>query len=307
VAFVPHKSKSAERGRVADRDSGARSALSGALPRAGYKVTEAKSGAEALRKLKLTSFALAFLDVRAAEPTSLNVAPKTRAARSRAKIIILMPENTSENVLGNLRDHAYGYLCRPFPPGEAVELADRALRKNAVPPIEVIPRARQWVELLLPCTREAAEQIQSFLIKLECDLPEEMRRNVGLALRELVLNAAEWGGKFNPQRKVRIAQMHTSRMLIYRVADPGPGFSFEGLTHASMGNTAESIANTADVRERMGIRPGGFGIAMARAIADELLYNEAQNEVILVKFTPMPVGVTAPRRPERFAIAVLAG
>jgi NAD(P)H-flavin reductase len=32
------------------------------------------------------------------------------------------------------------------------------------------------------------------------------------------------------------------------------------------------------------MRPGGFGIAMARAIADELLYNEAQNEVILIKY-----------------------
>ena len=282
---MPRKSKSAERVLVADQDNDARSALSGALHRAGYKVTKAKSEAEALRKLKLTSFALAFLDIRIAEPISLNVASKTRGVRSRAKIIIMMPENTSENLLQDLRDHVYGYLCRPFPPGEGVELANRALRKNAIPSIEMISARPHWVELLLPCTREAAEQIQSFLIKLECDLSEEMRRNVGLALRELVLNAVEWGGKFDPQRKVRIAQMRTSRMLIYRVADPGAGFSFEGLTHAFTGNTAESIANTADVRERMGIRPGGFGIAMARAIADELLYNEKQNEVILVKFT----------------------
>jgi hypothetical protein len=32
------------------------------------------------------------------------------------------------------------------------------------------------------------------------------------------------------------------------------------------------------------MRPGGFGIAMARAMADELLYNEAQNEVIFIKY-----------------------
>jgi DNA-binding response OmpR family regulator len=284
---VARKSKPAERVLVADEDSVGRSAIAGALRRAGYKVSETSSRSEAVRKLKQMSFALAFLDIRIAEPTSLDGTPKNRAARSRAEIIIMMPENTSENLLRNLRDHAYGYLCRPFPPGEAVELADRALRKNVIPPIEVISARPQWIELLLPSTREAAEQIQSFLIKLECDLREEMRRNVGLALRELMLNAVEWGGKFDPQRKVRIAQMRTSRMLIYRVADPGPGFSFEGLAHASMGNTAESIANTAEVRERMGIRPGGFGIAMARAIADELLYNEAQNEVILVKFTAL--------------------
>jgi hypothetical protein len=31
------------------------------------------------------------------------------------------------------------------------------------------------------------------------------------------------------------------------------------------------------------LRPGGYGIAVSQAIADEVLYNEAQNEVILSK------------------------
>ena len=33
-----------------------------------------------------------------------------------------------------------------------------------------------------------------------------------------------------------------------------------------------------------GIRPGGFGILMAKAKVDELIYNEARNEVIFVKY-----------------------
>jgi len=48
------------------------------------------------------------------------------------------------------------------------------------------------------------------------------------------------------------------------------------------------------VRDRMGIRPGGFGIAMTRAIADELLYNEAQNEVLFIKHLPEPASVPLP-------------
>ena len=38
------------------------------------------------------------------------------------------------------------------------------------------------------------------------------------------------------------------------------------------------------VREELGIRPGGFGLLMTKAAADELFYNEAQNEVIFVKY-----------------------
>jgi hypothetical protein len=38
------------------------------------------------------------------------------------------------------------------------------------------------------------------------------------------------------------------------------------------------------IRDQLKIRPGGFGIAMSRAMTDELLYNEAQNEVIFIKY-----------------------
>lgn len=73
-------------------------------------------------------------------------------------------------------------------------------------------------------------------------------------------------------------------MLMFRIADPGPGFSFEGLSHAAVGQPeSEPIAHMS-VREELGIRPGGFGLLMTKAAADELLYNEAQNEVIFVKY-----------------------
>ena len=38
------------------------------------------------------------------------------------------------------------------------------------------------------------------------------------------------------------------------------------------------------VREERGIRPGGFGILLTKAAADELLYNEVQNEVMFIKY-----------------------
>ena len=73
-------------------------------------------------------------------------------------------------------------------------------------------------------------------------------------------------------------------MLMFRIADPGPGFSFEGLSHAAVGQPeSEPIAHMS-VREERGIRAGGFGILMTKAAADELLYNEAQNEVMFVKY-----------------------
>jgi anti-sigma regulatory factor (Ser/Thr protein kinase) len=34
----------------------------------------------------------------------------------------------------------------------------------------------------------------------------------------------------------------------------------------------------------MGLRPGGLGLVMTRAIVDDLIYNEKRNEVVLVKY-----------------------
>jgi CheY-like chemotaxis protein len=269
---------------VADDDRPTRFAISSMLKKAGYAVTAVKDGAEALRNIQQTKFDLAFLDIWMPELTGLEVLARVRAGESHPKIVIMTSDGTPETLLRAIREQAYEYLKKPFPPKEAVEVAQRVLKQDASPPIEVISARPHWVELLIPCTREAAERIQSFLMRLEADLPDDLRNTIGMAFRELLLNAVEWGGKLDPNRKVRIAHVRSSRMLLYRVADPGLGFSFKGLTHAAVGQPAEEPIAHVTIRDQLGIRPGGFGIAMTRAMADELIYNEAQNEVIFIKY-----------------------
>jgi anti-sigma regulatory factor (Ser/Thr protein kinase) len=111
-----------------------------------------------------------------------------------------------------------------------------------------------------------------------------------------LLNAVEWGGKLDPTRKVRIAHIRCARMLLYRIADPGSGFTFKNMAYASLSATKpEELTAVALEREKRGMRPGGFGIAITRAIADEVVYNEKQNEVVFIKYiTPE----TAPGMPD---------
>ena len=277
---------------VADDDRTTRFAVSSMLKKAGYAVTAAKDGAEALRNIQRKTFDLAFLDIWMPGLTGLEVLARVREGESHPKIIMMTSDATPENVLRAIREQAYEYLSKPFPPKEAVEVAERALKQNASPPIEVISAKPHWVELLIPCTREAAERIQSFLMKLEADLPDHLRDTIGLAFKELLLNAVEWGGKLDPNRKVRIAHVRSSRLLLYRVADPGPGFSFKDLTHAAVGHPADEPIAHVNIRDQLGIRPGGFGIAMIRAMADELLYNETQNEVIFIKYLTVPTAAS---------------
>jgi hypothetical protein len=69
-------------------------------------------------------------------------------------------------------------------------------------------------------------------------------------------------------------------MLIYRIADPGEGFDIERLRHAAISNPEHDPIHHLVVREEKGLRPGGFGLAMTRSFVDELIYNEARNEVL---------------------------
>ena len=58
--------------------------------------------------------------------------------------------------------------------------------------ITVISAQPAWLEVSAPCTGEAADRIQSFVPRLEMDLPQDVRESTGLAFRELLLNAVEW-------------------------------------------------------------------------------------------------------------------
>ena len=58
----------------------------------------------------------------------------------------------------------------------------------------------------------------------------------------------------------------------------------EELPHAAISNPAESPVEHVEVRERLGMRPGGFGLLMTRQLVDEMIYNEVGNEVLLIKY-----------------------
>jgi CheY-like chemotaxis protein/anti-sigma regulatory factor (Ser/Thr protein kinase) len=269
---------------IADDDAATRHGVAKLLENAGYDVSEAADGNAALSAIQEKRYDLVFLDIWMPHLSGLEVLARIRTGTSRPKVIVMTSDDTSETLLRAVKEQAYDYLSKPFPLRQAIEVAQSALSADQEPVIEVLSARPHWVELLIPCTREAAERIQIFMMKLEADLPDTVRETIASSFRELLLNAIEWGGQLDPNRKVRIASVRSPRMLMFRIADPGPGFSFEGLSHAAVGQPESEPVAHMSVREEHGIRPGGFGILMTKAAADELLYNEVQNEVMFIKY-----------------------
>ncbi|UCF39216.1 MAG: response regulator [Acidobacteriota bacterium] len=258
---------------------------SSALERRGYEVEEAINGALALDKLRSNNYDLVISDVWMPGINGIELLAESRTLTQPPKFIVITADHTSETLLKVIREQAYRYLMKPFRIEHLLETVQEALECcHPVHPIEVISAKPDWVELLVPCHLPTIERIHEFIKTMEIDLPDETRDSVAIAFRELLLNAAEWGGKFDSDLNIRVSCLRTGRMILYRVKDPGMGFSLKELHHAAISNPDNSPFEHMKFREEKGLRPGGFGIMTVRALSDELIYNEQHNEVVYIKY-----------------------
>jgi len=257
------------------------------LEDAGYDVTPATNGTEALSYLDQRRFDLMLLDIWMPEMSGLDVLNElgNGAARSKPKVVVMTADDTPQTLVDAVRHQAYQYVAKPVEPEDLLAVVEKAIQKTEPPPpIRVLSAKPHWIELGVPCERDAVERIQSFLSRLDADLETGAREAIGRVFREMLLNAIEWGGKLDPTREVRVTYLRAKKMILYRIADPGEGFRFEELDHAAISNPEDNPMGHMEARTTKGIRPGGFGILMSQSLADELLYNEARNEVVFVKY-----------------------
>jgi CheY-like chemotaxis protein/anti-sigma regulatory factor (Ser/Thr protein kinase) len=270
---------------VCDDDATTREMVQGILKSGGFGVATAADGQAALRALRKSKFDLVLLDIWMPKISGLDLLELLHDEPYIPKIVVMTSDQTSETLLRALRSRVFQFLAKPVEAEPLLRLVNDALSAEpSTPPIEVLSATTSWVELLVPCERLIVHRVQSFLSRLESDLPQEQRESIGLAFRELLNNAIEWGGRLDPNQKVRISYVRTERALLYRIDDPGPGFRPEDLKHAAINNPLDDPLAHTQAREEKGLRPGGLGLLLTKSLVDELVYNEAHNQVVLIKY-----------------------
>ena len=268
---------------VVDDDRASRHLTESLLKREGWKVTGAKDGVDALKLLRTRRFTLMLLDVWMPRMNGLELLEQLRTLEHRPRVVVMTSDETPATLLQAVRDQAFTYVHKPVDAELLIEKERLAIAEPETRPIEVISARPEWVELILPCTREAANRLQGVMAHLDTDLPAELRDSIAYAFRELLLNAVEWGGKLDPKHTVRISYLRAKRMVMYRIVDPGAGFNIDNLPHAAISHPDSPIAHM-EVRDAKGLRAGGFGLLTVQSSVDELLYNEKRNEVVFVKY-----------------------
>jgi anti-sigma regulatory factor (Ser/Thr protein kinase)/ActR/RegA family two-component response regulator len=246
----------------------------------------AHGSADAMRKLRHTCYSVVITDPKTGIEEDLALLAEMRNLRPGVRVIVLAEKSTPEEIIAALR--ARVFLCKtaPFDPVEIADYAAQAATSSdALVGIEVLSARRDWVSLRINSRILSAERLIAFLTEMQTGLPEAPREELMMAFREILMNAMEHGAGFRPGKVIDVAAVHTARSIVFYVHDPGSGFRWETIKHAAVANPEGDLTHHVEVRDEKGMRPGGFGILIAKGVVNELIYSEVGNEVLMIKYT----------------------
>lgn len=282
---APSSMRARRRILIVDDDPAARELLTVILDCDEWQVESAPDGESALRRVEAGRFDLILTDIHMPGMDGLTLLRRIHEIVPGAPVIVMTADNIPSNVAGALRGQAFGYITKPISSEGVLGAVQRALESSEESnDIEVISSLPNWISLQVRCKMSTAERLLMFLREMESALGPDDREMIGMAFRELLMNAIEHGGHFDPEQKVTVTYIRAAHAIIYHLHDPGPGFSMTDLPHAAISYGPDQPVAHLENRAKRGIRPGGFGIMLTRNFADELLYSEKANEVMFIKY-----------------------
>lgn len=215
---------------------------------------------------------------------------KIRRVRPHTRLIILTDQSTPADVVESMREHAFSYFSKPFSMDALALMIRMAIEDPCWDDgIDIISATPEWIRVFARCDLKTADRVLQFFDEI-AELPNPEKHAVGMAFREMLLNAIEHGGKFDPSKQVEIGYVRARHMVTCRITDPGDGFTLDEIPHAAVANPSDDPVRHIEYRESQGMRPGGFGVLLAQKLVDELIYGQQGNDVLLVKY----IGIDTP-------------
>jgi anti-sigma regulatory factor (Ser/Thr protein kinase) len=249
-----------------------------------HEIQRCEGDIEALQFLREHPVDVVLTDPETSISEDLAVVCELSAVRPGLRAIVLAPAATNAEVIAALRAHAFACFTAPLETAGIVYMVVAALDTSSWRNgIEVVSGLPHWLTLRVSCGLITADRLMTFMSELREAVPDHQRDLLIAAFRELLLNAMEHGAGFDPDKVIEVTAAKTARAIVYHFRDPGCGFDLADLKHAAELQSSEAVLATALHRAELGLRPGGFGMLIARQVADELVYNERSNEVLLIK------------------------
>jgi anti-sigma regulatory factor (Ser/Thr protein kinase) len=195
-------------------------------------------------------------------------------------IVMVTARTAHQDMVKGLAVGANEYVTKPFTLDQLNAAIDRALAWR-----DELCRCGAKEEIHFELKSDACflEELNHMLsnLFLYSGLASDAIRQLTTAIREMGMNAIEWGHRKQGDLLVNITYRIDKDRVVIVIRDSGPGFNPARVPHAA---DPEDPVKHMEVRDALGLRVGGFGILMARGLVDELQYNDTGNEVRLVKY-----------------------
>ena len=247
-----------------------------------YSVVTASSGEEGLERYAAEPFDAVICDLALPGMDGFEVIRRIRERDPAAQVLVITGQDTQARLLAALRENIVDFLAKPFELEDLLAAVANVVAREEG--IEVVSANPQWIELRVPASFQVVARLGKFFEQLHAEIDAVTRTEISIAFRELLNNAIEHGCEGDARRRITVCYLRLSQLILYRIQDPGRGFRLEELAHAAITNPDEEPFQHLEVREASGKRPGGFGILLARGIADELIYNQRGNEVVFARY-----------------------
>lgn len=282
---------------VVDDDDSTRRMLELALSRKGYEVESVGGGEAAIRRLRERPFDITVADIHMPGVDGLALAEIARSIRPEMGLVLITGFGTEESVMRAFRGGAAAFLRKPLSlpvlyrtirlvaestadlPPQPVELGFGRGPEEAVVLLGLEVDDEGWVNFTAPSHRAFLDRFANLCELLlarglDTDTVEEIR----VAILELGSNAIEWGHSSDVTRPMKLSARLLSDRIVVVVEDCGTGFRREDVP-----DPAKDARGLQRDRQAAGKRPGGYGIALVKALTDSLVYNERGNLVAMVK------------------------
>ena len=256
--------------------------LAAALERGRHELEFCGGSAEAIRRVRQHAIDVVVTDEATSVDEDLALVAELRLIRP-VSVIVLAPDATQSAVVEAIRARVFACFTCPFDYGEIASMAAAAVTTDDWhDTIQVVSGLPHWLTLRASCRLLTADRLVRFMTELQSSVPGD-RDMLITAFREMLLNAMEHGGGFDPEKVIEVTAARTARAIVYHFRDPGTGFDRSALEHTVAASDRDAVLATTIRRAALGLRPGGFGMLIVRNVVDELVYNEPGNEVLLIK------------------------
>lgn len=246
-----------------------------------YVPIVAETGESGLEMIRELAPDVVLLDLMLPDINGFDVCRRLRSDRATmlTPVVMLTALGDSENRLRGFRVGANAYVTKPYGMQELFDAiaAARAWRAD-------LEMGNMQGEIHVELNSEVTllQDLNDFLMSLcqSTPLDHDQVMQLRQAVMEIAQNAIEWGNLHQSDRLVNITYRIFDERIEIVVRDQGSGFDLNNLPHAAIPDDPFSHL---DVRDKLGLRAGGFGLMICKGMVDELRYNDAGNEVTLIK------------------------